>query len=110
MTYFTFTIGVMHNGFTPFPISSRNSAEAVAHLVRSTNAPQIYVSPDSANQRLAQGAAAILSNEGIGLEILAMPLFGDLFNGTDCEDAKLVKVDPSQHALILHSSGKECFG
>lgn len=96
----------MHNGFVPFPISTRNSVEAVVHLIRSTNTTQIYVNTDSANQRLAQSAAEILSKEGIDLEILPIPLFEDLFNGTDCEEVQLVKVDSSRPALILHSSGK----
>ena len=41
----------MYLGLTPFPISTRNSAIAVVHLVAKTGVRQMFVSADPAMQR-----------------------------------------------------------
>ena len=96
----------MHNGYVPFPISPRNSAAAVAQLMRDTNTSQIYTNPDTANHRLALSAIEILAKDGINPGVLPAPHYEDLFNESDCEGPQAVKLDSSSYALILHSSGK----
>ncbi|KJA23453.1 hypothetical protein HYPSUDRAFT_98809, partial [Hypholoma sublateritium FD-334 SS-4] len=43
ITYYTLVIGIMNAGFTPFPISPRNSTESVAHLLESTGCEAVFV-------------------------------------------------------------------
>ncbi|KAI0308598.1 hypothetical protein OF83DRAFT_218489, partial [Amylostereum chailletii] len=54
ITICTTLVGIMHAGLTPFPISTRNSAVGVAHLIAKTGILQLFVSPDPAMQRLSQ--------------------------------------------------------
>ncbi len=101
---------MMYLGLTPFPLSTRNSAAAVAHLVRSTDIHQLLVSSDAGMQRLAQEAKEELEKDGFHVELLLMPEFGQLYN----EDAVLAGVpmgtlSGDNQALIIHSSGTSTY-
>ncbi|KAI0769291.1 acetyl-CoA synthetase-like protein [Trametes elegans] len=111
ITLMALLVGVMYLGYTPFPISVRNSAVAVAHLVRRTSARTLFVSRDVAMQRAAHEAQELLANEGYDVELLPLPGFRDLYN--DSEEGLEVKMGPNLHedtpCLILHSSGSTAF-
>ncbi len=97
----------MYLGLTPFPISTRNSALAIAHLVTKTGVKQMYVSADPAMQRLAQEANEILTKDGLEFEVLPMPTFEDLYGpGGDEALVPMGKVSPDKTSIILHSSGE----
>ena len=97
----------MYLGLTPFPISTRNSAIAVAHLVTTTGVKQMYVSADPAMQRLAQEANELLVKDGNEFELLHMPTFEDLYGpGGDDTLVPMGKVGPNKISVILHSSGE----
>jgi acyl-CoA synthetase (AMP-forming)/AMP-acid ligase II len=103
----TTMLGAMHLGLTVFPISSRNSVAGVAHLASKTGILQLYVSPDSATQRLAQQAAEKLAGDGVNLEILPLPLFAELYD----KNNKMWSANPESMSeddpvLILHTSGR----
>lgn len=96
----------MHAGLTPFAISTRNSVDDVAHLIRTTGLRLLLVSPDPAMQRLASEVSAKLETEGITVNTVLTPQFGDLYN----EDNTFRKLLPARNLvtpviLILHSSG-----
>ncbi|KAF7761593.1 hypothetical protein Agabi119p4_9585 [Agaricus bisporus var. burnettii] len=106
VTYITLALGIMHAGLTPFPISTRNSIIGVAHLIRTTCLRILFVSPDSAMQRIALEATMVLEREGIIVNILPAPQFDDFYN----EDGSFrqlapVRVSADPVVLILHSSG-----
>ncbi|XP_006463297.1 hypothetical protein AGABI2DRAFT_120116 [Agaricus bisporus var. bisporus H97] len=106
ITYTTFTVGIIHAGLTPFPISTRNSIVGVAHLIRTTGLHLLFVSPDSAMQRIALEATAILEKEGIIVKILPVPQFDDLYNEDDTfKQLVPVRISADPIILILHSSG-----
>jgi hypothetical protein len=64
------------------------------------------VSPDLAMQRIALEAAATLEKEGITVNILAAPQFGDLYNEDDTfKQLVPVRTSSDPVILILHSSG-----
>jgi hypothetical protein len=64
------------------------------------------VSPDLAMQRIALEAAATLEKEGITVNILAAPQFGDLYNEDDTfKQLVPVRTSSDPAVLILHSSG-----
>ncbi|KAI0314196.1 acetyl-CoA synthetase-like protein [Amylostereum chailletii] len=110
ITTFTTMVGIMHLGRTPFPISTRNSASAVAHLVKETGVLQLLVSPDPATQRLSHEAADVLASDGYELQILPVPQFPDLYNNNDqLEDFQPRTMDADHPVLILHTSGSTAF-
>ena len=97
-----FIIGALRAGYTVFPISPRNSPEAIRHLLRSTNSVHLWVSAEPSLQSLAKVAM-----DGLDINISAMPVFEDIFfpPGSDFEPFLDVKLDMDAPALILHSSG-----
>jgi acyl-CoA synthetase (AMP-forming)/AMP-acid ligase II len=93
----------MRAGFIPFPISPRNSAIAVAHLINVTKSRYVLVSSDTAMQGLYTSARERI--ESTEVQVFDMPTFEQLY-GTECEPLpplKDKKIDDS--AIILHSSG-----
>ncbi|KAI0673239.1 acetyl-CoA synthetase-like protein [Trametes maxima] len=116
ITFYTLKVALMYLGLTVFPISTRNSAIAVAHLVARTGVRQMFVSADPAMQRLAHDAGVILAKgEGDApreLELLPMPTFEDLYGaGGDPDDAlvPMGAVSPDRTCVIIHSSGSTAF-
>ncbi|KAI0350560.1 acetyl-CoA synthetase-like protein [Trametes cingulata] len=115
ISYYTLKAGLMYLGLTPFPISIRNSAIGVAHLVAKTGVRQMFVSADPAMQRLAREAGELLAQDGRALELLPMPTFEDMYGpGGDGEDelapmGKVSRVSPDKTCIILHSSGSTAF-
>ncbi|TFK88243.1 acetyl-CoA synthetase-like protein [Polyporus arcularius HHB13444] len=106
ITFYTFKLGLMYLGLTPFPISTRNSAIAIAHFVRTLGIRQMFVSGDPAMQRLARDTNALLSEEGKEFELVPMPDFEDLYGpGGDEELVPMGEVSPHKTCIILHSSG-----
>ena len=96
LSFYTFKVGVMYLGLTPFPISTRNSAVAVAHLVSKTGVKQMFVSSDPAMQRLAQEANEHLAKDGLEFEVLPMPLFEDIYGLLTREDEANTKLKPKE--------------
>lgn len=100
----------MYLGLTAFPISTRNSAIAVAHLVSKIGVRQMYVSADPAMQRLAQEAnELLLAKDGIEFEALPMPNFEDLY-GPGGDDAlvpmgKVTRIRRASSSILLVSLG-----
>ncbi|KAI0318579.1 acetyl-CoA synthetase-like protein [Amylostereum chailletii] len=111
ITTFTTMVGIMHSGFTPFPISTRNSPTAIAHVIRNTGILQLFVSPDPAMQRLGQQTVEVLAKDGYVVQVLPMPQFPDLYdeNGGELEGAQPRPMDMDHPVLILHTSGSTSF-
>ncbi|KAF5372256.1 hypothetical protein D9757_009649 [Collybiopsis confluens] len=112
--YYTFMLGVMHLGFTVFPISTRNSPVAVAHLLRKTGTVQLYVSDDPAMKKLAQESLAILKDPAddspaMHVDLLEMVYFNQLYlphDDPESDPEKLLgKMSQDNVTLYLHSSG-----
>ncbi|KAH9911783.1 acetyl-CoA synthetase-like protein [Epithele typhae] len=94
---YTFLVGLMYLAVTPFPISTRNSPIAVAHLVAKTGVRRLFVSADPAMQRLAREANEFLARDGhAAVELLpALVPMGD--------------VDEMRVCIVMHSSGSTAF-
>ncbi|KAI0031502.1 acetyl-CoA synthetase-like protein [Vararia minispora EC-137] len=128
ITYSTLSLGIMQAsglaivtadyltrsqaGAIPFPISTRNSAIAVAHLVRSTNTHQVFVSDDLSMQSIFKEATELLAKDGFAAQIIAMPQFNGLYNNDAVPEETEIRLWESTHndtCLILHSSGTSSF-
>ena len=108
ITYAAMMLAIMRCGHTVFCISTRNSAAAVAHLVRATNAFQLFVSPDHAMQHLAQEASEALKDQGLDLDVLPIPQFDQIYyksSESALDVARLRQPTADDPVLVLHSSG-----
>lgn len=112
ITYSTHLFGVMRVGFTPFPISPRNSPTATSHLLTQTGTKFLYVSRDRATRDIV---SSVLEMHTDNLKILEMPTFDDLYDPVDHLPLNqdmlppMITPDMLSPCLILHSSGTTAF-
>jgi len=111
VTYVTTEVGILRAGFSVFPISPRNSPEAVAHLLKKTGSNYLLVGGELMLQKLANTALELLRGEGHPeIPSSHMPYFEDLYPTDDSdnefENYPTVKFEPEAPSLILHSSGQ----
>ena len=112
-TYLTVNLSILRTGATLFPISPRNSAPAIAHLLRTTGVTAVLVGSEPLLNRLAAAAFEIIRNSGDALPGLAqMPTFDEMFvacsaGSFDTEDflPPLGWRQQDRAGLIVHSSG-----
>lgn len=104
----------MNAGFTPFPISPRNSADSVAHLLASTACQIVVVSSDKHTRRLADASFALYRQQNTGsisISIVDAPLFENLYPTNTGQVEELATLpfrkvtDQSTPCVIIHSSG-----
>ncbi|KAJ7214326.1 hypothetical protein GGX14DRAFT_696596 [Mycena pura] len=109
-SYLSVLASVMRAGAVPFPISTRNSSAAIAHLLKSTGCAHIIVSTDAAMKTLASGAAAQMAD---ALSMHPMPTFQQLYQEGGSASLKplppIGDIDKEAHAIIMHSSGSTAF-
>ncbi|KAH7912486.1 acetyl-CoA synthetase-like protein [Hygrophoropsis aurantiaca] len=111
ITYFTTLLGMLHAGIVVFPISPRNPAAAIAHLLSITGVSHILTSGEPPIRELAKDAADSLKLKGFpSVPIKPMPSFNQVFN----KDAVFERLPPRTYdygrtALIVHSSGSTSF-
>jgi acyl-CoA synthetase (AMP-forming)/AMP-acid ligase II len=111
VTYVTTEVGILRAGFAVFPISPRNSPEAIAHLLKKTGASHLLVGGEPMLQKLAAASSELLRSDGHAeIPVSHMPHFEDLYphDGSDngFKDYPAVKFDLDAPSLILHSSGQ----
>ena len=118
ITYYTFVIGIMNAGFTPFPISPRNSSESIARLLESTGCENVFVSDDLPVQKLSESSFALYKhNPGRSpIHSCLTPFFEDLYlkdwgvNDDGNSSIYVRKIDDhSTPCVIIHSSGTASF-
>ena len=110
ITYFTLIAGVIRAGYTVFPISPRNSAQAIAHLLAKTDTSHLFVGAEASLQELAAASLDGLSRERDAKlpKLSTMPLFEDLYlddHETTFKPLPSYKPDWNDSAFIVHSSG-----
>jgi acyl-CoA synthetase (AMP-forming)/AMP-acid ligase II len=116
-TYLTVNLSVLRIGATLFPISPRNSAPAIAHLLQTTGVTAILVGGEPSLNRLASAAFNIIRNSGgVPPTAAQMPTFGDMFlacsDGAIDTEEFLPPLGWRRHdvaGLIVHSSGPYLF-
>ncbi|KAJ7078089.1 acetyl-CoA synthetase-like protein [Mycena epipterygia] len=110
LSYIYLVIGIMSLGFTAFPMSPRNNAEATANLLKKTGALRMFTNTDGPISDLAKEAVALLFNE-LEIELLPMVKYEDLKRDMDATDGlKIIRETKNDHImLILHSSGTAGF-
>ncbi|KAI9459306.1 acetyl-CoA synthetase-like protein [Russula earlei] len=114
VSYITTQVGILRAGLAVFPISPRNSPEAVAHLLQKTKTSHLLVGGEPMLQKLAASSLELLRAEGHPeIPFSDMPRFEELYplEGLDSrsEHYPAVKFDLDAPSLILHSSGSTAF-
>ncbi|KAI0070731.1 acetyl-CoA synthetase-like protein, partial [Panus rudis PR-1116 ss-1] len=113
ITYFTLVEGILRAGHMVFPISPRNSAPAVAHLLSKTNVDYVFVGPESSLQSLMASTFKIMEEAGNHLPNQAnIPTFEELYPEDSTKDFKPLppyKPDWKDTAMYMHSSGSTAF-
>ena len=112
-TYLTVNLSVLRTGATLFPISPRNSAPAIAHLMETTGVTAILVGDEPSLKRLAAAAFDIIRNSGGSPPNVAqMPAFDDIFLTRSTTVIDTDEFIPplgwrrqDRAGLIVHSSG-----
>ena len=110
ITYFTTMVGIVRAGYAVFPISPRNSPEAVADLLSKTAATHILVGAEQSLQDLTASALQVMAaNCAAPLPHYSpMPSFEDIYVDDSDHDFKPLppfKPDWCDPAIIMHSSG-----
>lgn len=112
VTYFSVIVGMLRLGWTVFPISPRNSPEAIAALLSQTKSDHLFVSSDPVALGLANASLEMLT-DGAAIPKHVMPVFEDLFSETGAdpafEFAPMPPIDMDAPAMILHSSGTTAY-
>lgn len=104
LTFFATIIGIMRLGHIPFPISIRNSAPAVAYLMKATNSKYLVVTADSTIQKIAD----IVCNHNVDERIVTtipMPTFSNTYVSSYEPLPPFKQPDWTETAFIMHSSG-----
>jgi long-subunit acyl-CoA synthetase (AMP-forming) len=105
----------MKAGFTVFPISTRNSADGVAHLLAKTSSKLLFTSNDATVARLAEASCSIFEadNEGDHVARVVVPAIDYFYNAFPQAGGAVpsrVIPDPSTTpCVIIHSSGTVSF-
>lgn len=108
ITYFTVFSGGLRSGCPIFPISTRNSPGAIAHLLAKTQPSHFLVGPEKPWQDLAAASLKILEeNNGLVPHVSTMPAFEDLYKDPSVQVELLPPFKPNRDdiAFIMHSSG-----
>ncbi|TFY63805.1 hypothetical protein EVG20_g6168 [Dentipellis fragilis] len=79
ITYYTTVMGLVYAGFIPFPISTRNSPAAIAHLIGKTGVGHILVGVEESLHNLVSEALNLLTPDATPPVVSAAPLFEDFY-------------------------------
>ncbi|KAJ7929762.1 hypothetical protein B0H13DRAFT_2652291 [Mycena leptocephala] len=115
--YFVLFVSCLRANYVPFPISPRNSASAVAHLIFETGVSHLLIGHEPAMIYLAESAITILKEKyplSVVPNVSYIPLFEDLFipvsdTPVTPEALPFEYQGPDATAYILHSSGSTAF-
>ncbi|KAK0184035.1 NRPS-like enzyme [Armillaria mellea] len=108
LTIYATIVGIMRLGYIPFPISVRNSAPAIAHLMKMTKAKYLVISEDPPIQTISD--LVCHQSDSNSITTIPMPRFSDIFLCKTYESLPPFKQPLwTQTALILHSSGTTGF-
>ena len=103
-------MGIMRAGYVPFPISTRNSPAAVAHLLEKTDAKHLIVGLDPAMQSLATESLEMLKSQSSAvIPTSQMTVFSELYDEqlapVKIEDVPYERPGLQAPVFLLHSSG-----
>lgn len=119
VSYLALMIGMVRAGLKPFPMSPRNSAEAVVNMLEKTNCHRM-ITQSSLPPSLISSIQSQLSDKGFALHLDEIPSLESIFPAIKTEDPNVspdvptyppppVPFHPDDVVLYLHSSGSTGF-
>ncbi|KAF7341779.1 NRPS-like enzyme [Mycena sanguinolenta] len=110
--YASLVVGTVRAGYTVFPLSTRNSDAAIAHLIAESGMKHLLISQDSHMQDIACKANALLNARNIKIGILPIPTYEEISDTqhTDLDALPPLQPIPDERVLVIaHSSGSTSF-
>ncbi|KAF7350260.1 NRPS-like enzyme [Mycena venus] len=110
--YASLIFGAVRAGYTVFPLSTRNSDVAIAHLIAESGIKYLLISQDGHMQDIARKANALLNARNINIEILPIPTYEEISDTqrTDLDALPPLQAIPDERVLVIaHSSGSTSF-
>jgi acyl-CoA synthetase (AMP-forming)/AMP-acid ligase II len=106
--YATLIFGTLRAGCPVFPLSTRNSDVAIAHLIAESGVKYLLVSQDAHMQDIARKANDILQSNDIHITVISIPAYEEICADEHVNLDALPPLQPidADHLLIIaHSSG-----
>jgi len=117
--YYTTMLSVMRANYVLFPISPRNSAPAVAHLIAQVKVAHILLGRDASMHELLKDAFENLKTQYPQAplpDVSPIPTFDDLYISVSDDEVEnirreipLMRANPNDIQMYLHSSGVSVF-
>ncbi|KAJ7770524.1 hypothetical protein B0H16DRAFT_1515748 [Mycena metata] len=110
--YAALVYGVLRAGCTVFPLSTRNSDVATAHLISEAGIKYLLVSEDTQTQESAHKANKLLDSQSVHIDIIPIPTYAEISTTqrTDLGTLPPLKhIDDERVILVAHSSGSTSF-
>ncbi|KAJ7039836.1 hypothetical protein C8F04DRAFT_280625 [Mycena alexandri] len=104
--------GALRAGCTVFPLSTRNSDVATAHLIAESGIRYLLISSDGHMQEIARKTTALLEARSLHIDIIPIPTYDEISTTqhTDLEPLPpLQPIDDERVIMIAHSSGSTSF-
>ncbi|KAJ3897995.1 hypothetical protein F5879DRAFT_910286 [Lentinula edodes] len=109
ISYFITMMSIIRANFIVFPISPRNSPQAVAHLISKVSVDHILTGHESSMQDLVREALEIVKTSAMNHvpQVSLAPFFEDLFENpvTNADDLPFKRRNPHDILFYIHSSG-----
>ncbi|KAH8102700.1 hypothetical protein BXZ70DRAFT_929500 [Cristinia sonorae] len=112
--YLALLAGMIRAGFVPFPMSPRNSPEAVVEMLKKTSCARIVYNPMLSALTLA--VQSLMTERGTPVDLIQLPEYHTIFpssdDGSQDTEAYPTNTSPSgldDVVLYLHSSGSTGF-
>ncbi|KAF7341776.1 Acetyl-CoA synthetase-like protein [Mycena sanguinolenta] len=110
--YASLVVGTIRAGCTVFPLSTRNSDAAIAHLIAESGMKYLLISQDRHMQDIARKANALLNAQNISIGIFPIPTYEEISDTqhTDLDALPPLQAIPDERVLVIaHSSGSTSF-
>lgn len=104
----------MRAGYAVFPISTRNSPAAVAHLLQKADVAHVLVGHESALQALITDSLALIQGESEKPTISVMLSYENMYPEDTGDEDDFIPLEPRTYrpddpAFLFHSSGSTAF-
>ncbi|KAJ7122205.1 hypothetical protein C8R44DRAFT_705178 [Mycena epipterygia] len=110
--YASLIFGTLRAGCTVFPLSTRNSDVAIAHLIAESGVKYLLVSQDTHMQEIARKANNVLHSKHIHIKMIPIPTYEEISTNEHADLDALPPLQPIEDERVLiiaHSSGSTSF-
>ncbi|KAF7349900.1 Acetyl-CoA synthetase-like protein [Mycena venus] len=110
--YACLLFGTLRAGCPVFPLSTRNSDVAIAHLIAESGVKYLLVSQDAHMQDIARKANGILQSKNIHITLILIPTYEEICADEHKDRDTLPPLQPiedDQVLILAHSSGSTSF-